>query len=79
MLQLPLRLRLRLRLHLALPSRLHGATAAPRSCSACLPSDHLRPVFTVHSYAEPTITYNSAIVGALAGLAEYYDVEPWTG
>lgn len=32
-----------------------------------------------YTYAEPTITYNSAIVGALAGLAEYYDVEPWTG
>lgn len=31
------------------------------------------------SYTEPTITYNSAIVGALAGLSEYYDVKPWKG
>jgi hypothetical protein len=32
-----------------------------------------------YTYAEPTITYNSAIVGALAGLSEYYDVKPWKG
>ncbi len=29
--------------------------------------------------SEPTVIYNTAIVGALAGLAEYYGAGPWSG
>lgn len=32
-----------------------------------------------YTYTEPTVIYNTAIVGALAGLAEYYGAGPWSG